>query len=735
MAKELSILTSKYSGSHALSNKTILKVYDLMLNEPLNSQEAFKRSNIKKEYKLNDKFNSLKDMKYIPVLEEEINNLFISPVVKRTLIQTLKVLRAIQIEFKDYEIDSIIIELAREKNSEDERKYITFIQEQNKKTNDKIAKLLGVNSINDIEGKLLAKISLLLEQDGKCIYCGRNIELDDLIEYSDKYEIDHIIPESISYNTKRDNLVLVHSSENNAKGNKTAYQYIISDKSKIKFADFLALIDDVYNKAMKADPTKIKYFQQKIINLTTSIDLENDENARLKFVNRNLVDTRYATTEIYAYLDDLRHLLKDNPLGKVKLKVLNGAHTDFIKGVIFHLPKKNRDDFRHHGIDAITIAYSDIIDQELFKSRREYGAKDATKILSDKYLELRAREKILDYPYHFSKKSNTNFNRQLTNDTLYSFKNINGEFKQMGKVNLTATDPGTMKILASMFDDNAKEHKISLLELYDSRTFEHLKKIYRSYPIGYTYKVSFKNKKNETVEKEEKIKNPFLYFKTHENQKITLQKNIKNPEKNPEIKTLRYYGDNMGKLLDVSHKYDVDTNKTKVGFTSLKPIRLDLYRHKVTKKYKIFPVNISVIKTMNEKEIIIDEFKYLEMISDKKYGYNINLNEFEKVLELFPRGTTIRITSQDLKYNKDIFEVVGSPNIGKLEINYIDHRGNDKNGDPKRIIVAVGTLSNIEKINTNILGTKNNFVEKEEFLIKDKKNLAYSEMEEYNKNV
>jgi len=730
LAKELAVLSSKNNGSHALSNKTILKVYDIMLDEPLNSQLVFKENSITKDYK----FNFSNEVKYIPVLEDEINNLFISPVVKRTLIQALKVLRAIQIEFRDYEIDSISIELARERNSDDERKYITFVQELNKKANDKIAELLGVENVDEIPGKLLAKFSLYIEQDFKCVYCGRRIDEEELKRSPEKYEIDHIIPESISFNTKRDNLVLVHSTENNEKGNLTAYQYINSDKSsktKLNYSDFLTLITIIYNQQIQRDKTKAKQLRQKIANLTNSTDFENDENSRLAFANRNLVDTRYVTSEVYAYLNELRNNLKDNPMNKVKLKVLNGSHTDFIKKSIFHLPVKNRNDFRHHAIDAITIAYSDIITQDILKTGRKNKEENAVELVSEKYVE--ARTQILEHNYHFSKKINKNFNRQLSNDTLYSFKKYDGEFRQMLKVNLTDVDPSTLNILKKMFsnDVDSKDHIVSLIELHDLETFKYLKKIYNAYPIGYSYKVQYTNKKNEVLEKEEKIRNPFLYFKIHENKKIYLQKNTKNPEKNPEIKTIRYYGNKMGKLLDVSDKYNVDTTKTKIGFTSLKPIRLDLYQSKITNKYKIFPVNARVVKAVKEKEIVIDDFKYYEMITSKQEGFNIDLNEFEKVLELFPRGTTVRITSQDQKYDNEIFEVVGSGHIGKIEVDFINRRKDET--DKKQIEISVGTLAKIEKVNVNILGTKRNYIAKENFSNKKiEKVIAVVDEKDYN---
>jgi CRISPR-associated endonuclease Csn1 len=108
----------------------------------------------------------------------------------------------------------------------------------------------------------------------------------------------------------------------------TAYQYINSPQSKLPYRKFAELVNEVYSKQIAKEPNSAKQLRQKIYYLTTDFNFGDEKNSKPKFVNRNLVDTRYATTEVYNYLNDLRQKLVDNPLNHVKLKVLNGSHTD-----------------------------------------------------------------------------------------------------------------------------------------------------------------------------------------------------------------------------------------------------------------------------------------------------------------------------------------------------------------------------------------------------------------------
>ena len=53
--------------------------------------------------------------------------------------------------------------------------------------------------------QLKLKLKLWNEQDGKCLYCGKPIQITDLLNQSDLFEIDHIIPRSMSFDVSRSN--------------------------------------------------------------------------------------------------------------------------------------------------------------------------------------------------------------------------------------------------------------------------------------------------------------------------------------------------------------------------------------------------------------------------------------------------------------------------------------------------------------------------------------------------
>lgn len=56
------------------------------------------------------------------------------------------------------------------------------------------------------------KLKLWNEQDGVCLYSGKSIAIEDLLNEPQMFEIDHIIPKSISFDDSRSNKVLVYAT-------------------------------------------------------------------------------------------------------------------------------------------------------------------------------------------------------------------------------------------------------------------------------------------------------------------------------------------------------------------------------------------------------------------------------------------------------------------------------------------------------------------------------------------
>ena len=51
------------------------------------------------------------------------------------------------------------------------------------------------------------QLKLWVEQEEKCPYSGKHININDLLYHHDMFEVDHIIPLSISYDDGRNNKV------------------------------------------------------------------------------------------------------------------------------------------------------------------------------------------------------------------------------------------------------------------------------------------------------------------------------------------------------------------------------------------------------------------------------------------------------------------------------------------------------------------------------------------------
>ena len=154
-----------------------------------------------------------------------------NPVVCRSIRITVNVLNAL---IKKYGYpDQIVVEMPRDKNSDEEKARIKDMQKKNEKELAGIIKKIRAEhgiTIKDEDfhhhKNLALKLKLWNEQKGKCIYSGRPIEIEQLLKDQWAFEIDHIIPKSISFDDSRMNKVLVYEGENRDKGNKTPFMYL-----------------------------------------------------------------------------------------------------------------------------------------------------------------------------------------------------------------------------------------------------------------------------------------------------------------------------------------------------------------------------------------------------------------------------------------------------------------------------------------------------------------------------
>lgn len=257
-----------------------------------------------------------------------------SPVVKRALSQTVKVIDAVIRQYgSPYAIN---IELARDMSmTKDERDKLKKENDaraaKNEAIRENIAKLNAMpNSTNVLKYKLYE------EQDHKCAYSMETLDINHLFE-DGYYEIDHIIPYSRSFDDSFNNKVLVLKRENQNKRNSTPVEYF--ERIGRDYDAVLAFWKAVYQKRNRK---KLEFLQKKEINES-------------EWKNRALNDTRYASRMLANLIKD--YLLFDekskDKYGRVE--TVKGAITSYLRR-FWGVQKIREDGDKHHAVDAAIIA-------------------------------------------------------------------------------------------------------------------------------------------------------------------------------------------------------------------------------------------------------------------------------------------------------------------------------------------------------------------------------------------
>lgn len=257
-----------------------------------------------------------------------------SPVVKRALSQTVKVIDAVIRQYgSPYAIN---IELARDMSmTKDERDKLKKENDaraaKNEAIRENIAKLNAMPNATNV-----LKYKLYEEQDHKCAYSMETLDINHLFE-DGYYEIDHIIPYSRSFDDSFNNKVLVLKRENQNKRNSTPVEYF--ERIGRDYDEVLAFWKAVYQKRNRK---KLEFLQKKEINES-------------EWKNRALNDTRYASRMLANLIKD--YLLFDekskDKYGKVE--TVKGAITSYLRR-FWGVQKIREDGDKHHAVDAAIIA-------------------------------------------------------------------------------------------------------------------------------------------------------------------------------------------------------------------------------------------------------------------------------------------------------------------------------------------------------------------------------------------
>ncbi len=247
--------------------------------------------------------------------------------------------------------EQIVIELARDlKNSRKAKDVINKKIAENRKLNEEVDKILQEYSeeynTHIVKNKLNRdKVKLWLELgkdplERKCIYTGEQINIVKL--FSDEVQIEHIVPYSKTLDDSFNNKTLSMKQANYYKGNKTPYEAFGENKDGFNYHDILERAK-IFNKSKFDRFTK------------DAMDIYNRDGK--DFIARQLSDTQYLSTRALIYLQSLYIEEKHSSIwtipGQLTALIRNylGLNT-----LISNDKNKNRNDHRHHAVDAFVVA-------------------------------------------------------------------------------------------------------------------------------------------------------------------------------------------------------------------------------------------------------------------------------------------------------------------------------------------------------------------------------------------
>lgn len=319
-----------FSGFGHISVKACRKLIPY-LEQGLNYNDACKEAG----YDFQGNYRGEKSQ-FLPASTEEMEDIT-SPVVRRAVAQTIKVVNAIIREQGESPV-SIHLELAREMSKNfQQRNDLDKAMKDNNAENERLMKdLHELFPGRNITGQDLIKYRLWKEQDGRCAYSLQPLELEKAITVSGYAEVDHIVPYSISFDDRRANKVLVLASENRQKGNRLPLQYLQGKRRD----DFI-----VYTKA------SVKNYRKRQNLLKEKLSEEDSKG----FMQRNLQDTQYIASFMLNYIRSHLAFADFPAVGKKRVVAVNGAVTAFLRKR-WGLGKVRADGDLHHAVDAAVIA-------------------------------------------------------------------------------------------------------------------------------------------------------------------------------------------------------------------------------------------------------------------------------------------------------------------------------------------------------------------------------------------
>lgn len=301
--------------------------------------------------------------KYLPKLPGDTYDIT-SPVVKRAINQTIKVVN--EIIKRHGSPAAVNIELAREMSkSFKDRKRIEKEQNDNAAQNQRIYdEIKDTFHVAQPSGQDIVKYKLWQEQDCKCVYTGQPIKAENLF-VPGYYEVDHIIPYSISFDDSYTNKVLVLTKANRDKGNRIPMQYVANKE------EYEIRVNTLIKNRAKREK------------LLKPILTEEDMG---EMKQRSLQDTQFITRFMMNYIRD--YLLFDEAYDrKQRVTAVNGRVTAYMRKR-WGINKVREDGDLHHSVDAVVVA---CITPGIVQMVTEYAKREENRYLNKDDVAMRER--------------------------------------------------------------------------------------------------------------------------------------------------------------------------------------------------------------------------------------------------------------------------------------------------------------------------------------------------------
>ncbi len=246
--------------------------------------------------------------------------------------------------------EEIVVEVGRDlkANKEDRDRYRKQ-QREGRERNERYKEQLesaGGDNTPDMRLKLR-----LWEEQGepparRCPYTGKTLSFEMVV--SERTQIDHILPFSRTLHDSRANMVVCVAAANQVKGNRAPYEAFGHSPPGYDYEAILARAAKLPgNKRWRFQPDAMEQFED-----------ERD------FLDRQLNETRYLSRTARTYL---AYLYDEQTEGRVRVRAIPGHMTALLRrgwgleGILRDSKdgepsRKQRDDHRHHAIDAFVVA-------------------------------------------------------------------------------------------------------------------------------------------------------------------------------------------------------------------------------------------------------------------------------------------------------------------------------------------------------------------------------------------